>query len=238
MKLIQVEIGVDSLTRTVPTYEAICDSSATWINDGQCRICFSDAELLLIEGHQHGVISIGFLVDNLADSSARLNAAGIAYKQGQDLVRVNSDDASGVEVTFTTSHVASTSNRAFLDHVALRVNNLESSTDHWSKLLGVPGDILGIHPVSNGAFSASRFAIGERMIELVSPVPGVASNLASRLASHGEGAVAVAIPSQDVTATRRLVEQSAKLIWQDPHWIVHPKDTGGILIQLTPRVAH
>jgi 4-hydroxyphenylpyruvate dioxygenase-like putative hemolysin len=71
----------------------------------------------------------------------------------------------------------------------------------------------------------------------VSPVPGQASLLAERLASHGEGVVAVALPANDIEVTlARLRAVGARVLRQEPHWMVHPKDASGVLVQLTPRI--
>ena len=81
--------------------------------------------------------------------------------------------------------------------------------------------------------------LGERMIELISPEPGVPSGIADRLKSHGEGVAALALPVDDVAEVKkRLEEIGVRVLRQDPHWMIHPKDAGGVLVQLTPRVAH
>lgn len=77
------------------------------------------------------------------------------------------------------------------------------------------------------------------MIELVSPVPGVPSAMARRLASRGEGVVTLALPVADLDATlERLNGMGVAVVHQPPHWMVHPKHAAGVLVQLTPRVQH
>ena len=128
---------------------------------------------------------------------------------------------------------------AHLDHVAIRVGNLGTAGRRWETITGMPAHHMGVHPISHGTFEATRLEMGERMIELVSPVPGQPSPLAERLASHGEGVVTVAIPASDIdVALGRLRAIGARVLHQEPHWLVHPKDASGVLIQLTPRVLH
>ena len=47
----------------------------------------------------------------------------------------------------------------------------------------------------------------------------------------------MAIPASDIeVALSRLRATAARVLHQEPHWLVHPKDASGVLIQLTPRV--
>jgi len=157
------------------------------------------------------------------------------------VVTIRSELANGLAVTIVDSGEARTlgQSAARLDHVALRVRDLAAACLRWTAITGVEAALMGVHPVSGGAFEAARLILGERMIELISPVPGVASSIADRLESHGEGVAALALPVNDVAAARvRLDGVGARLLWQDPHWLVHPKDACGVLVQLTPRVGH
>ena len=36
----------------------------------------------------------------------------------------------------------------------------------------------------------------------------------------------------------RVEAAGARVIRQEPHWFVHPKDASGVLVQLTPRLEH
>ena len=128
---------------------------------------------------------------------------------------------------------------ARVDHVAVLVADLEPATTAWERLLGVTGERIGLHPVSGGAFAASRLPLGDQMIELVSPVAGVDSPLARRLAERGEGPATLAVPVTDLAAAEtRLAAAGVAVLDQPPHRMLHPRDTGGVLVQLTPRVAH
>ena len=145
----------------------------------------------------------------------------------------------GLRIEAIASRSVAERSEARLDHVAVLVKDLDGASAEWSALTGVVAEQLGPHPISDGAFLAARLLLGERMIELLQPVEGIDSPLAQRLASHGEGAATLALPVADLTTARdRLEAIDARVLFRDPHWMVHPGDTGGVLVQLTPRVAH
>lgn len=243
MELYQVVFAVDDIQARVPVFESVFGVAAE-VQDDSARLLGPDGTLLtLMLGSESGICEVGFKTDALEQCKARLEDAGIVYTLDADDLCLAPQQASGVRVRIVDASTAPEglggSGDAYLDHVALGVRDLERSTAHWSVVLGVPSEMMGVHPVSGGAFTASRLALGSRMIELISPVPGQPSNIANRLASRGEGPIVVAIPAVDIDATlAKLQALDVRCIWQDPHWMVHPKDSGGTLIQLTPRVQH
>ncbi len=189
-----------------------------------------------------GVHLVALPVADLAARCAALEAGGIQLVRNGGHVYVHPRFANGVLVQLTPrrdSGAPSTPGDACLDHVAIRVVDLDAATRRWEMITGVAAHVMGIHPISHGTFTAARIVLGERMIELISPVPGTASPLAERLASHGEGVAVVALPARDIDVTlARLRACGARVLRQEPHWMVHPKDAAGVLIQLTPRVRH
>jgi catechol 2,3-dioxygenase-like lactoylglutathione lyase family enzyme len=172
---------------------------------------------------------------NLENAGARTHGDG-------DHLYVHPKSANGVLVQLTPRREFGPpplAGDARLDHVAIAVKNLAQAETVWSRITGVKGELMGVHPASNGSFTASRFVMGEQMIELVSPVEGIESPMARRLAQRGEGIMAIALPADDLERTlERVRSTGSRVIWQDPHWMVHPKDTAGVLIQLTPRIEH
>ena len=117
--------------------------------------------------------------------------------------------------------------------------SLPESSAQWTHALGQQSVQMGVHPVSDGAFEAARFLLGERMIELLAPVAGVESDFSRTLARRGEGASALALPVADVEQVRGLLEaRGVRVFHSAPHWFVHPADCAGVLVQLTPRVQH
>lgn len=126
-----------------------------------------------------------------------------------------------------------------LDHLAIGVADLAAAGQDWASITGAPPEPMDVHPASDGSFSATRFVLGRQMIELVSPVPGVDSPMARRIARHGDGPVAVALPARDLHgAIDRLAAIGVDVLHTDQHVMLHPCDTGGVLVQLTPRLAH
>jgi len=181
-------------------------------------------------------------VADLAARSTMLEANGVQLVRNGGHVFVHPRCANGVLVQLTSRGNIGGRRRpgdACFDHVAIRVHDLAAATRRWEAITGVGAHVMGIHPISGGTFTAARIELGERMIELISPVPGRASPLAERLASHGEGVAVLALPARDIDATlARLRACGARVLRQEPHWMVHPKDASGVLIQLTPRVRH
>ncbi|MCP4225162.1 MAG: hypothetical protein GY773_17635, partial [Actinomycetia bacterium] len=128
---------------------------------------------------------------------------------------------------------------AKLDHLALLVADLEQASERWQAITGAEAEQMGIHPLSDGAFSAARVHLGPAMIELVCPTPGHDTPMASRLISHGEGPAALALPVGDLGATLdRLRAMEVRVDHRPPHWMIHPRHASGVLVQLTPRVEH
>jgi len=128
---------------------------------------------------------------------------------------------------------------AQLDHVALAVEDLEASAARWAALCGVEPEMMGAHPISDGAFDAARLDLGGSMVELLSPAAGRTSPISERLEASGEGPVTLALPAVDLDSmTRALTAIGTRVVQTEHHRFVHPADAGGVLVQLTPRVRH
>ena len=126
---------------------------------------------------------------------------------------------------------------AFFDHIAIAVKDLDQACQRWAVILGAAPDMKGPHPL--GTFDAARFLLGDRMIELVAPRPGVQSAVSKRIDSKGEGVIVLALVAPNLDQTLdRIRKTGARVVQQDPHWFVHPGDASGVLIQLTPRIRH
>ncbi len=179
---------------------------------------------------------------NLNDTAGALEADGATLIRQSGHVYVHPGSANGVLVQLTPRREFGPRPKegdARFDHVAIAVNDLAAASTRWEKITGVAARQMGVHPISNGAFQAARFILGEQMVELISPAPGIASALAARLASRGEGIAALALPAGSLEQTlSRLRTAGARMLEQSPHWMVHPKDASGVLVQITPRVAH
>jgi catechol 2,3-dioxygenase-like lactoylglutathione lyase family enzyme len=146
--------------------------------------------------------------------------------------------ANGIEIEIAESPGPGRTEAAVrLDHVAILVDDLNAAVPRWSAILGVQPGMVGPHPLGNS--DAARFSLGERMIELMSPWKGAETPLRRRLEASGEGPLALALVAADLHAAVASVEAvGGVIIHQPPHVFVHPRSAGGVLVQLTPRLAH
>ena len=223
-RLAAVHVAVDDVEVAAAFLATVCGSSAQMV-DGRQRVGLGDAAIVVAPIGSDGRKGIvGVEVDSV-DSSV---ATGRAQINSLD-VQSSSDQPDGQR------HEAD----LFLDHVAVVVEDLEASAQEWENATGVVAEMIGVHPVSNGTLHAARLSVGDRMLELLSPVPGTESAMGARLAKWGEGPMALAMPALDIDSKRAALEAAeVRLLWQDPHWLVHPSNPAGVLIQLTPRVRH
>ena len=196
----------------------------------------------ILGGRRDGVFGVEITVDDLEVRVGALKSAGAVFARSDGIIMV---PESGISIAISAgladaSCVASPANHGVrLDHLALLVDDLAAASTRWEAITGVDAEQMGLHPISQGAFSASRLALGSAMIELISPTKGRDSPVGRRLAATGEGPVALAIPVDDVdAAVGRLRSAAVRVDWRDPHWMVHPGDCSGVLVQLTPRVEH
>lgn len=238
--LSRVCIATSDLPRAVTVYEAITGIHARETASG-FEFPLGDAHLELRPATGTvGLVSIILTEPSLLTRQRALIGAGVTADSSPERIRIPAEAASGIAVQIMEAHPAGESPaRARLDHVALRVRDLAAASHAWEAITGVGALAMGVHPVSGGSFEAVRFPLGERMIELISPVPGVDSPVAARLASHGEGVAALALPVEDIDAARERLERiGVRVLRREPHWMVHPQDAGGVLVQLTPRIEH
>ncbi|MGH8617730.1 MAG: VOC family protein [Burkholderiales bacterium] len=264
-KLDHIVITVADYARALRVYQAICggEPHVHVADDGTARYTrfyLGDSVVELAEplgAPDHGagralsqrllrsgpgVHLVCLPASDLEETAAALEAGGATLIRGNGHVYVHPKSASGVLVQLTPRREFGPRPRegdARFDHVAIAVNDLAAASARWATITGTAAQLMGVHPISNGAFQAARFVLGAQMVELISPVAGVASPLAARLASRGEGVAALALPANRMDATlSRLRAAEARLLEQPPHWMVHPKDASGVLVQITPRVAH
>jgi catechol 2,3-dioxygenase-like lactoylglutathione lyase family enzyme len=194
----------------------------------------------------------GSTIEYVPDASARSGISGIEISVDQP-TEPGRTRLSGIDVTLTGPASAGDTPDADdregtapehvpalrLEHVAIVVHDLDASEREWSALIGVRAKVMAVHPISDGAFGAARITLGDQMIELLSPVDGRRSSVAGRLSAHGEGPITMAVPVADLSVvTARLEAVQARILRQPPHVLVHPRDIGGVLVQLTPRVEH
>ena len=125
-----------------------------------------------------------------------------------------------------------------INHIAVAVEDVEASSRLFGEVLGFPGGRIEV--IENFEVKVAFFRLGEVKIELVQPL-NPASGLAKYLEKRGEGIHHIAVEVDDVAAA--LDHYRAKginLIHERPEpgahdtlvAFLHPKDTGGVLIEL------
>ena len=181
------------------------------------------------------------LVIHPIEENARAGITGISFSFNEErkLPRLNNlNVVSDLKAPVSTDSSSVAADVA-LDHIAVVAADLEASVAAWVATLGVEPEFVGIHPVSSGTLRVARFCLGDQMIELLTPVAGQPSAIDDRLNKLGEGPFAIALPAKKLEEKRRALGQlGVRLIWNDPHWLIHPKNPANTLIQLTPRVEH
>lgn len=213
--------------------------TGVWGAIGAATTVLEDGRLLVGVG--------GSTIEYIPDASGRsgIRAVEISTDQPGQPADFAQTRLSGIDVTLTGPADAGDTRGIDgapdprLDHVAIVVNDLAAAARQWSALVGVRAEVMTIHPISDGAFGAARITLGEQMIELLSPIGKHKSSVAARLATQGEGPIAMAVPVADLAKViTRLEATQARVLRQSPHVLVHPRDAGGVLVQLTPRVKH
>jgi lactoylglutathione lyase/methylmalonyl-CoA/ethylmalonyl-CoA epimerase len=130
-----------------------------------------------------------------------------------------------------------------MSHIGIVVDDLERALHVWRDALGLKQfaearfDVEGIRSV---LLSVSGNP-GEMSIELMEPMDksDMTNPVSRRLARHGEGFYHLAVVTDDVAATGRvLAERSLPLIdrpalqaGRQGRWLVHPKAASGVMIE-------
>jgi len=125
-----------------------------------------------------------------------------------------------------------------IDHIAIAVEDLSQSLGFWEHALG-----LHVHEVRNVPEQAVDIAflpVGASEVELVKPVTAD-SGIAKWMAKRGPGIHHICFEVDDIRQTLAdLSAQGKELIDQEPrisadgklYAFVHPKSTGGVLVEL------
>ncbi len=251
-RLIGVSIRCADVQRPADTFAALLGSRPRYLPveaGAPATVVFAvgDAQLVLHEqgrgshaSTRAGVETIHVAVPDFDARLAQLRRAGAEVEHSPGMVRVLPSWANGLWVELTSAGQPPETGpvcKVDLDHVALLVRDLQVAVERWSGIVGAAPAMLGPHPL--GGSDAARFLLGRRMIEMVTPWPSASSPMRKRLDTAGEGPLALALVARDLGASVRDCEAAgATLVRQPPHVFLHPRDTGGVLVQLTPRLEH
>jgi methylmalonyl-CoA/ethylmalonyl-CoA epimerase len=125
-----------------------------------------------------------------------------------------------------------------IDHVGIAVDDLEGSVERYRRILGV--EPAHRERVDDQGVEEVLFAVGTSFVQLLGAL-GPETPVGRFLARRGPGIHHVAYRVDDVAAMlSRLREQGMRLIDEAPRRgsrdtliaFVHPKDTGGVLVEL------
>jgi len=130
-----------------------------------------------------------------------------------------------------------------IDHIGIAVRSIDEKIPLYRDVLGL--EFLGDELVESQGVRVAFFKLGESMLELLEPTRDD-SPIAKYLEKNGEGIHHRAVGTDDITAARdRALSNGLRLLSDAPldgaHGklisFVHPKDTGGLLLEFTQRGA-
>jgi len=125
-----------------------------------------------------------------------------------------------------------------IDHIAVAVHNLDEAAKFYRDFLGL--SLGNIEQIEGMDTKVGFLAIGETNIELVQPTKAE-TGLAKFLAARGPGIHHICLEVDDIEAElRSYKEKGALLIDETPRkgahgtkvGFIHPKTSGGVLIEL------
>ncbi|OGP86549.1 MAG: methylmalonyl-CoA epimerase [Deltaproteobacteria bacterium RBG_16_54_11] len=125
-----------------------------------------------------------------------------------------------------------------IDHIAVVVPNLEEGAKFYKEFLGL--NLADVEEIEGMDTKVGFIAIGETKIELVQPTKEE-TGLAKYLANRGPGIHHICLEVDDIEADlKAFKEKGALLIDETPRkgahgmkvGFIHPKTSGGVLIEL------
>lgn len=128
-----------------------------------------------------------------------------------------------------------------IDHIGIAVRSIDEKMELYRDVLGL--EFLGDEIVEEQGVRVAFFRLGESMIELLEPIDDDGP-IAKFLRRHGEGIHHMAAGTDDIEAARQTAEEGGLRLLSDrpldgAHGklisFVHPKDTGGVLLEFTQR---
>lgn len=125
-----------------------------------------------------------------------------------------------------------------IDHLAVVVGDMEQALSFWRDALGLT--FGGVEEVPAEAVRVGFLEIGDAHVELVQPVTED-SGIARYLAKRGAGMHHLCLEVEDIEATMsQMSARGVELINETPrqrdngtrYAFVHPKSTGGVMVEL------
>ncbi len=131
-----------------------------------------------------------------------------------------------------------------VDHIGVAVKDLQKALAFWENSLGIP--CVGVEEVAEQKVRTAFLPVGDTEIELLEPTSDE-SPVAKFLEKKGEGIHHIALRVENLEAALEdLKAQGVQLIDTTPRYgaggariaFVHPKATGGVLLELSERSGH
>jgi methylmalonyl-CoA epimerase len=128
-----------------------------------------------------------------------------------------------------------------LDHIAIAVQNLEEAARFYRDMLGL--ELTNVEVVREQKTKVGFFPVGDTNIELVEPAADD-SPLVKFLETKGPGIHHLCFEVEDIEdEIKTLLDRGAHLIDQTPRpgahhtrvAFLHPKGTGGVLLELSQK---
>ena len=128
-----------------------------------------------------------------------------------------------------------------IDHIGIAVRSIDEKIPLYRDVLGL--EFKGQEEVASQGVRVAFFQVGESMIELLEPT-NETGPIAKFLERNGEGIHHLAVGCDDIDKARsRAAKGELRLLSDAPldgaHGklisFVHPKDTGGVLLEFTQR---
>ncbi len=130
-----------------------------------------------------------------------------------------------------------------IDHIGIAVRSIDEKIPLYRDVLGL--EFLGDEIVESQGVRVAFFKLGESMLELLEPTRDD-SPIAKYLEKNGEGIHHLAVGTDDIDAARKRASSNGLRLLSDAPLdgahgklisFVHPKDTGGMLLEFTQRGA-
>lgn len=126
-----------------------------------------------------------------------------------------------------------------VDHIAIAVKNLDEALHFYKTALGLPE--IAIEVVAEQGVKVAKLDIGNTHIELLEPL-GPDTPVGKFIAARGPGLHHICVKVDDINSElANLKSQGIKLIDETPKIgaggaqiaFVHPKSTGGVLLEIS-----
>lgn len=128
-----------------------------------------------------------------------------------------------------------------VDHIGIAVKSIDEALAFWQDSLGIK--CTGVEDVAEQKVKTAFLPVGATEVELLEPTSGE-SPVAKFMEKRGEGIHHLAIRVENLEAAlAELKEKGIRLIDEKPRYgaggakiaFVHPKSTGGVLLELSER---